>query len=149
MHFDLIGLPPTAADQASFLADQSAGAYESLLDRPLTHEQHGVRYARHLLDVLRYTDVVERVTASDGNHLWRDWMIRALNQDVPYDEFVRTQITEIRVRNVTTISVKGNRRRVEPRSADVFALGFLARGATSKSNVDHGISIIACMKRNC
>lgn len=143
VHFDLIGLPPTPEEQATFLADQSAGAYESLVDRLLAHEQHGVRYARHWLDVLRYTDVDERMAAADGIHLWRDWVIRALNQDLPYDEFVRAQITGFRPRNVTTISATGNRRRAQPRPDDIFALGFLSRGATSKSNGDHRISISA------
>src|SRR5207253_4978300 len=89
--YDLIGLPPTPAEQDAFLKDESPDAYEKVVDRLLSSEQHGVRYGRHLLDVLRYTDVDERMFAAPGIHLWRDWVIRALNKDMPYDEFVRTQ----------------------------------------------------------
>src|SRR5213075_1624946 len=56
VYLDLIGLPPTPAEQDAFLQDQSADAYEKVVDRLLASEQHGVRYARHWLDVLRYAD---------------------------------------------------------------------------------------------
>ena len=62
----------------------------------LASEQHGVRYARHWLDVLRYADVDERMIAAPGIHLWRDWVIYALNGDLPYDQFVRAQLTGYR-----------------------------------------------------
>ena len=61
-----------------------------MVDRLLASEQHGVRYGRHWLDVLRYADVDERMIAARGIHLWRDWVINALNDDLPYDQFVRT-----------------------------------------------------------
>jgi hypothetical protein len=64
-----------------------------VVDRLLASEQHGVRYARHWLDVLRYADVDERMLAAPGIYLWRDWIIGALNSDVPYDQFVRSQLT--------------------------------------------------------
>ena len=125
---DLIGLPPSPAEQAAFLADASPDAYEKVVDRLLASEQHGVRYARHWLDVLRYADVDEHMFAAPGIHLWRDWAIRALNEDVPYDEFVRAQLTGYRTRQRTQMSATGVRSRVEPRPDDLFALGFLARG---------------------
>src|ERR1700675_173584 len=92
VYLDLIGLPPTPAEQDAFLNDNSAGAYEKLVDRLLANEQHGVRYGRHWLDVLRYADVEQDMPAAPGIHLWRDWVISALNRDLPYDEFVRAQI---------------------------------------------------------
>lgn len=141
--FDLTGLPPTIEEQERFAADPSAEAYEALVDRLLADEQHGVRYGRHWLDVLRYADVDERMAASENIHLWRDWVIRALNEDLPYDAFVRAQLSGFRVRKVTTMTATGNRRRLEPRPDDQFALGFLARGATSRSNGDDGLSIAA------
>ena len=55
--FDLVGLPPTPAEQDAFLADQSPDAYEKLVDRSLKNEQHGVRWARYWLDVERYADL--------------------------------------------------------------------------------------------
>ena len=57
VYFDLIGIPPTPAEQEAFLADQSPDAYEKVVDRLLDNEQHGVRWARHWLDVLRYADL--------------------------------------------------------------------------------------------
>jgi hypothetical protein len=62
------------------LADDSADAYEKVVDRLMTNEQHAVRYARRWLDVLRYADADERMTAAPGIHLWRDWVINALHE---------------------------------------------------------------------
>src|SRR5579871_4330920 len=74
VHLDLIGIPPTPAEQDAFLQDTSPDAYEKVVDRLLASEQHGVRYARHWLDVLRYADVDERMLAAPGLYLWRDWV---------------------------------------------------------------------------
>src|SRR5205814_2891008 len=79
VYLDLIGIPPTPAEQDAFLKDESPDAYEKVVDRLLAGEQHGVRYARHWLDVLRYADADERMTAAAGIHYWRDWVIYALN----------------------------------------------------------------------
>lgn len=57
LNFDITGLPPSPAEQDAFLADTSTDAYEKLVDRLLQNPQHGVRWARHWLDVLRYTDL--------------------------------------------------------------------------------------------
>jgi hypothetical protein len=133
---DLTGLPPTLDEQEAFLRDESADAYEKVVDRLLASDQHGVRYGRHWLDVLRYADVDERMIAAPGIHLWRDWVIRALNDDVPYDQFVRTQLTGYRSRTRTQMSATGVRSKVEPRLDDQFALGFLARGAVIRDGAD-------------
>ncbi len=127
VYLDLIGIPPTPAEQDAFLQDQSPDAYEKVVDQLLASEQHGVRYARHWLDVLRYADVDERMIAAPGIYLWRDWVIRALNSDLPYDQFVRTQLTGYRSAERTTMSATGNRSKLEPRPEDMFALGFLSR----------------------
>jgi len=136
VYLDLIGLPPTPAEQDAFLQDQSPDAYEKVVDRLLANEQHGVRYARHWLDVLRYADVDERMIAAPGIYLWRDWVIRALNSNLPYDQFVRTQLTGFRTTVRTQMSATGYRSRIEPRPDDLFALGFLARGAVIRDNQD-------------
>jgi hypothetical protein len=128
VHLDLTGIPPTPADQDAFLHDESADAYEKVVDRLLASEQHGVRYGRHWLDVLRYADVDERMVAAQGIYLWRDWVINALNADLPYDQFVRAQLTGYRSNVRTQMSATGVRSRMEPRVDDMFALGFLARG---------------------
>jgi len=135
VYLDLIGLPPTPAEQDAFLSDNSAGAYEKVVDSLLVSEQHGVRYGRHWLDVLRYADVDERMYAQPGIHLWRDWVIHALNKDLPYDQFVRAQLTGYRNER-TQVSGIGVRSRMEPRPDDMFALGFLARGAVIRDNKD-------------
>ena len=129
VHLDLIGIPPTIAEQDAFLADQSPDAYEKLVDRLLADPQHGVRYARHWLDVLRYADADDGMIAAPGIHLWREWVINALNSDLPYDQFVCTQLTGYRTGARSEVSALGFRERIEPRPDDVFALGFLARGA--------------------
>ncbi|HWB02535.1 MAG TPA: DUF1549 domain-containing protein, partial [Verrucomicrobiales bacterium] len=129
VYLDLIGIPPSAAEQEAFLADQSKEAYEKVVDRLLADEQHAVRYARRWLDVLRYADADERMKAAPGIHLWRDWVINALHEDVPYDQFVQLQLTGRRANERTQMSATGYRSRKEPRPGDQFALGFLARGA--------------------
>jgi Protein of unknown function (DUF1553)/Protein of unknown function (DUF1549) len=136
VYLDLIGLPPTPAEQDAFLHDPAPDAYEKVVDRLLASPQHGVRYARHWLDVLRYADVDERMIAAPGIYLWRDWVISALNSDLPYDEFVRAQLTGYRTNVRTTMSATGYRSRLEPRPDDMFALGFLARGAVLRDGKD-------------
>ena len=131
VHLDLVGIPPTPAEQEAFLADEAPGAYERVVDRLLADEQHAVRYARHWLDVLRYADADERMTAAPGIHLWRDWVIRALHDDLPYDQFVQLQLTGRRSTERTQMSATGHRSQRAPRPGDLFALGFLARGAGS------------------
>ena len=140
---DLIGLPPTLEEQQTFIEDQSAGAVDKVVDRLLASDQHGVRYGRHWLDVLRYADLDENMPAAPGIHLWRDWVISALNRDLPYDEFVRAQLCGNRAAKRRTISAAGHLTPVDPRPEDRFALGFLARGATSRADSDQQLAISA------
>ena len=140
---DLTGLAPTLEEQDAFLADPSAEARERVVNRLLSSEQHGVRYGRHWLDVLRYSDIDENMPAAPGIHLWRDWVINAIQQDLPYDEFVRAQISGNRAAHRKTISPEGHLTRVEPHPEDLFALGFLARGAASRENADHQLAFSA------
>jgi hypothetical protein len=93
--FDLTGLPPTADETRSFLADPSADAWEKVVDRLLASSRHGERWGRHWLDVVHYAD-------DDGISLeadpfvnawrYRDWVIAAFNEDMPYNLFVKAQI---------------------------------------------------------
>ena len=134
VYLDLIGIPPSPAEQDAFLSDESPDAYEKIVDKLLANEQHGVRYARHWLDVLRYADADERMTAAAGIHYWRDWVIYALNSDMPYDQFVRTQLTGYRTTERTQMANIGVRSKLEPRPDDLFALGFLSRGDVVRDN---------------
>jgi len=147
VYLDLIGLPPTPAEQQAFLADQTPDAYEKTVDRLLENEQHGVRWSRYWLDVLRYADLDgldgSVMPAAPGIYLWRDWVIRALNHDMPYDQFVRAQILGNRYRPETATSASGRRTRVEASVEDSFALGFLARAAVTRNDRDRDIPFAA------
>ena len=138
VYLDLIGIPPTPAEQNAYLNDKSPDAYEKLIDRLLASEQYGVRYGRHWLDVLRYADAEERMYAAPGIHYWRDWVVNAVNSDVPYDQFVRAQLTGYRTTERTTMQNVGRRTPLERRPDDLFALGFLARGAVNRDSKDLG-----------
>ena len=141
VYLDLIGMPPTLAEQDAFLADASADAYEKVVDRLLANEQHGVRWSRYWLDVLRYADLDgldgSVMPAAPGIYLWRDWVIRALNHDMPYDQFVRAQILGNRYRaGDGHRGVSGRRSRAQGSVEDTFALGFLARSAVTRDDRD-------------
>lgn len=130
VHLDLTGLPPTPAELDAFLADNSPDAYTKVVDRLLADPQHGVRYARHWLDVLGYADVDEGMLSESSIYLWRDWLIRALNKDVPYDKFVRAHIA-------------GD---LSADPADFFATAFLSRAAHSPADGAEDIAFAAVEK---
>ncbi len=92
---DLLGLPPDPEQVRAFEKEPSRAAYEELVDDLLTSPHHGERWARHWLDVVRYgeSDGFERNRLRGNAWHYRDWVIRALNRDMPYDEFVRKQIS--------------------------------------------------------
>ena len=92
--FDLTGLPPTAAEIESFLADDQAGALGRLVDRLLESPRYGERWGRHWLDVARYADSngLDENLAYGSAYLYRDYVVRSFNRDKPFDEFVREQI---------------------------------------------------------
>ena len=146
VYLDLIGIPPTPAEQEAFLNDTSPDAYERVVDRLLASEQHGVRYARHWLDVLRYADADERMIAAPGIYLWRDWVINALNDDVPYDQFVRAQLTGYRSTERTQMSATGYRSKAEPRPDDLFALGLLRAGPCVRDGKGDGELAISAVE---
>jgi len=91
---DLTGLPPTPEEVAAFEKDTSPEAYSKLVDRLLASPHYGERWARHWLDVVRYgeTDGFERNAARPHAWRYRDWVIRALNADMPYDRFAKLQL---------------------------------------------------------
>ncbi len=92
--YDLIGLPPAPAEVAAFLADESPGAYELLVDRLLQSSHYGERWGRHWLDLVRYADTAGENSDHPIPDAWRyrNWVIDAFNRDLPYDLFVREQV---------------------------------------------------------
>ena len=94
LYVDLIGLPPTAEELQAFLLNDSTGAYEAVADRLLDSPQHGERWARHWMDVWRYSDWYGRRSVPDVMNSypmiwrWRDWIVRSINQDKPYDQMI-------------------------------------------------------------
>jgi hypothetical protein len=91
--FDLVGLPPTPEEVEAFVNDPRRDAYERLIDRLLASPHYGERWARHWLDLARYADENKlSLEARDQAWLYRDWIVQALNNDLPYNEFVRRQL---------------------------------------------------------
>jgi len=94
-YIDLIGVPPTPAEVEAFVEDESPEAYGKIVDTLLASPHYGERWARHWLDVARYSDGVGGfLDRAALPHAWRyrDWVIEALNKDLPYDQFVTQQL---------------------------------------------------------
>ncbi len=116
---DLTGLLPTSAEVASFVEDDSPDAYLRLVERLLASPQYGEQWARHWLDVARYSDTKGYVYAREENRwvhasAYRDWIVRAFNEDLAYDRFVRLQVAADKI--------------VPAGSPDLAAMGFLTLG---------------------
>ncbi len=94
LYFDLLGLPPTPAEIAAFVEDDSPQAYEQLVDRLLASPQYGERWARHWLDVVKYADTCGYDKDKLRPNAWpyRDYIIRSFNEDKQYERFVQEQI---------------------------------------------------------
>jgi hypothetical protein len=94
LSLDLLGLPPTPAEVDAFVGDPRPDAYEHLVDRLLASPHYGERWGRHWLDLARYADSdgYEKDTGRPFAWRWRDWVLRALNRDLPFDEFVIEQL---------------------------------------------------------
>ena len=117
VYFDLTGLPPTPAEIDAFIADKSPDAYEKRVDQLLASPHYGERMAMPWLDLARYSD-------THGYHIdslrdmwaWRDWVIKAFNQNMPYDEFTIEQIAGDLLPNAT--HGPEDRFRLQPQSHD-------------------------------
>jgi cytochrome c553 len=93
-YFDVIGLPPTPDEVATFINDRSPDAYEKMIDRLLGNPHYGERWARHWLDLARFAESHGYEQDYDRPHAYpyRDFVIKAFNQDLPYDKFVAWQL---------------------------------------------------------
>ncbi|MBX3440393.1 MAG: DUF1549 domain-containing protein, partial [Planctomycetaceae bacterium] len=98
VHLDLVGLPPTPENLRAFLADDSPDAYERVVDQLLDSPQYGERWARHWMDVWRYSDWFGRRMVPDVWNSapqiwrWRDWIIRSLNEDQSYARMIQEML---------------------------------------------------------
>ena len=102
LSLDLLGLPPSIEEVDAFLADKRPDAYERLLDRVLQSPHYGERWGRHWLDLARYADS-NGYSIDAPREIWkyRDWVIDALNRDVPFDQFVIEQMAGDTLPNAT------------------------------------------------
>ncbi len=95
--YDLLGLPPTPEEVEDFVRDESPNAYEKLIDRLLMSPHYGEQWGRHWLDVARYSDTKGYVYAREERSYvhsqhYRDWVVRAFSEDMPYDRFLLLQL---------------------------------------------------------
>ena len=122
--FDLTGLPPTPEQLAAFLADNSPQAFSIVVDRLLAAPQYGERWARHWLDLARYSDGqlgASSDTPYPNAFRYRDWVVNALNTDLPYPQFVRAQLAADQLPNNSKL---------------LPALGFQALGISANDQLD-------------
>lgn len=117
--YSLTGLPPTAVEVDEFVNDTNPQAWENLVDRLLDSPAHGQHWARHWLDIARYSDTKGYVYAREERfwiHAWsyRDWVVDALNADMPYDRFLLLQLAADQV--------------PDRKEEDLAAMGFLTLG---------------------
>ena len=123
--FDLTGLPPAPAEVEAFLADDSPDAFAKVVDRLLASPRYGERWGRYWLDLARYADTKGYVYSDREErffvhaHAYRDWVIRAFNDDMPYDRFLMLQVAADQVLSEED-QARDNR--------DLAAMGFLTLG---------------------
>jgi hypothetical protein len=135
--YDLTGLPPTPEELDAFLADASADAFATVVDRLLASPAYGEHWGRHWLDVARYADTKGYVFFEENNFPWsytyRDYVIRAFNEDLPYDRFIVEQLAADRL-------PLGDDKRA------LAAMGFLTLGARFMNNphdvIDDRIDVV-------
>lgn len=116
LHADLLGLPPTHEEIENFANDPATNAYENLVERLLASPHFGERWGRYWLDLARYAETCgyERDQEKPGAWKYRDWVIQAINDDMPYDQFVLEQLAGDELPNRT--------------ERQVIATGFLRLG---------------------
>ena len=140
--FDLLGLPPTPDEVATFVADDTPDAFDRLVDRLLTDPHYGQRWGRHWLDIARYADNKGYVFFEDKNYPWaytyRDYVVGAWNDDLPYDRFVLEQLA---ADQLGTTSSSDSREH-----SALAAMGFLTLGGHFMNNahdiIDDRIDVV-------
>ena len=138
LSYDLLGLPPTSEEVETFVKDRRPDAYALLVDRLLASPHYGERWGRHWLDVARYADTKGYLVGGEErrfpfSYTYRDWVIRAFNEDKPYDQFLIEQIA-------------ADRLPLGEEKSSLAALGFLTLGRRFLENqndiIDDRIDVI-------
>lgn len=134
---DLHGLPPTAEEVEAFVKDESPEAYKTLIDRLLASPRYGERWGRHWLDVARYADTsgyaFQRERRYPYSYTYRDWVIEAINNDLPYDQFITQQLA-------------ADKLPATPENKHLAALGFLTVGRkfnNRNDDIDDQIDVVS------
>jgi hypothetical protein len=129
--FDLIGLPPTPEELAAFLADDTPKAFEKVVDRLLESPHYGERFGRHWLDLVRYAETAGHEFDFEIPQAWqyRDYVVRAFNADVPYDQFVIEQLAG-------DLLPEPRRHPTEHFNESIIGTGFWYLGESKHSPVD-------------
>lgn len=127
VYYNLTGLPPTKQEVDEFLKNKSKNAYSDLVDELLNSPRYGEHWGRKWLDTARYSDTSGTINVNDEpryvySYTYRDWVINALNEDMPYNEFVINQIAADQITNRLT--------------KNLAALGYLTLGKSSGNNND-------------
>ncbi len=135
LSFDLIGLPPTPDEVAAFVADDHPQAYERLVERLLASPHYGERWARHWLDLARFGESNGFEYDEPRRNAWpyRDWVIDALNRDLPFDEFTRQQLAGDVLRPDDPEAIK--------------ATGFLTAGAYDRAGQNQQSAVMRAVVR--
>jgi len=140
--FDLTGLPPTADEVEAFLRDKSPEAFAKVVDRLLASRHYGEQWGRHWLDVARYSDDKlhpERDEPRPNAFRYRDWVIGALNSDMPYDEFVRAHVAgdAMGEKHVAALGMYAMSPEFQEDRVDVTTRGFLGLTVACAQCHDH------------
>ncbi len=136
-YIDLTGLKPTYAEVEAYANDPSPSKYQKLIDTLLASPQYGERWGRHWLDVVRYgEDNPGNITNPPYPHAWRyrDWVIEALNKDVPYDRFVKLQLAADLMPGASR--------------PDMRALGVIALGPQDHKDVRLSLDVVGTLQLN-
>ncbi len=135
IYFDLVGLPPSPEEVAAFSRDPSPTAFAAVVDRLLASPQYGERWGRHWLDVARFADTKDGVLMFGDDRIrpyaytYRDYVVRAMNEDVPYNKFIEDQLA------ADQLYAPAKAGEVGPQSWRLAAMGFLTLGRMFDGNV--------------
>jgi hypothetical protein len=166
LHYDLTGLPPSADDVAKFQRNPDAAQYTAIVETLLSSSHFGERWGRYWLDVARYSDTKGYVFREDRNYpqayTYRDWVIQALNDDMPYDQFLIAQLAADQLDDPSAAPAMGfltlgrrfinNKHDIIDDRIDVVCRGLLGLTATCarcQVRSDSHVGLLRAVRRIC